>query len=354
MDIFLAGKMNGIGATDEIRKFSRVPVVYLTAFADTAIMEKAKITEPYGYILKPYQERELHTIIEISLYRYRIDRQQKESDEKYRRIVETANEGIWGVDTEGKTTLANPRMAALIGYSVEDLNGSRIMDFIFPDDLSIYTREIERTIPENKGPAICGWYIMTDQCGGCMSPLHQSTMTKGYFSGTFSMLTDITDRVTAEEKLHQINEELEIRVRERTSSLDHQVQFLQKLIDTIPSPIYYKDRDFRYIGCNKTFESYLGLSKTAIIGKTDDDILPGDLAAMIRSKDAYLIKHQGVQVYQLKFPHHDSSIRDMIIKKATFNDNNAGTIGVLGVMADISERYGPRRLFGKAKNGTGR
>jgi len=220
MDIFLAGKMDGITATGEIRKFSAVPVIYLTAFADKTIMDKAKITEPYGYILKPYQERELHTIIEISLYKYQIDQQLRES----------------------------------------------------------------------------------------------------------------------EEKLRQMNEILEVRVRERTADLDHQVHFLQQLIDTIPSPVYYKDTDLRYLGCNRTFEGYLGVSRDAIIGKTVTDFAPGDLATLTMNKDRYLLSHHGVQVYQMKYPHHDGSLRDLIVKKATFSDDSGKALGIIGVWMDISDR----------------
>ncbi|HVP96774.1 PAS domain S-box protein [Methanoregula sp.] len=338
MDIYLAGKINGITATEEIRKFSPVPVVYLTAFADTAIMEKARVTQPYGYILKPYQERELNTVIEISLYKYQIDRQLRESEEKYRCIVETANEGIWGIDAEGKTTLVNRQMATLIGHSPDEITGHRIIEFIFPGDLPIFSRELEEQRSGKPG----SYDLRMLHRDGTVRWMHISATPvydeKGAFSGSFSMFTDIHDRVTAQEKLHQVNEELEMRVRERTASLNHQVHFLQQLIDTIPSPVYYKDRDFRYLGCNRTFEGYLGLSREAIIGKTPEDILPGDLAALTLMKDTYLLGHQGIQVYQIKFPHQDKSIRDLIVKKATFSDSTGKTIGIIGVMMDISER----------------
>ncbi len=213
MDIFLAGEMDGIAAAETIRSTSDIPVVYLTAFADPQIMEKAKITQPYGYILKPYQERELHTIIEIALYKHRIDLQ-----------------------------------------------------------------------------------------------------------------------------LQQMNVELERRVRERTASLNDQVRFLQQLIDTIPSPVFYKDRSMRYIGCNKVFESYVGLPRDAIVGKMVEDILPADIARITREKDLYLLGHEGIQVYQLKFPHPDKSVREMLMRKATFGGNGHPSEGIIGVMVDITDR----------------
>ena len=70
MDIMLKGEMNGIEAADQIRKTKSIPVIFLTAYADEATLSKAKITEPYGYILKPFKEIDLHTTIEMAIYKH--------------------------------------------------------------------------------------------------------------------------------------------------------------------------------------------------------------------------------------------------------------------------------------------
>jgi len=70
MDIMLKGDMNGIEAADEIRKELAIPVIFLTAYADESTLSKAKITEPYGYILKPFKEIDLHTTIEMAIYKH--------------------------------------------------------------------------------------------------------------------------------------------------------------------------------------------------------------------------------------------------------------------------------------------
>jgi CheY-like chemotaxis protein len=73
MDIKLKGMMDGIEAAEQIRARFNIPVIYLTAYADETTLQRAKVTEPFGYILKPFEERELHTIIEITLYRHRME-----------------------------------------------------------------------------------------------------------------------------------------------------------------------------------------------------------------------------------------------------------------------------------------
>jgi class 3 adenylate cyclase len=82
MDILLDGKITGIQAAEEIMNIYDIPVIYLTAYADPATLEKAKLTEPFGYILKPYDERTLHTSIEMALYKHEINKKLKERTEE--------------------------------------------------------------------------------------------------------------------------------------------------------------------------------------------------------------------------------------------------------------------------------
>ena len=79
MDIWLKGPMDGIEAADAIRRQHDVPVVYLTAHSDPATLARAKLTGPFGYILKPFEERELATQIEMAIYRHQADRQLRHS-----------------------------------------------------------------------------------------------------------------------------------------------------------------------------------------------------------------------------------------------------------------------------------
>ncbi|WP_292377269.1 response regulator [Methanosarcina sp. UBA289] len=71
MDIMLKGDMDGVEAAMEIKKMFNVPVVYLTAYSDSKILERAKRTEPFGYIIKPFDEKDLYSSIEVALQRYR-------------------------------------------------------------------------------------------------------------------------------------------------------------------------------------------------------------------------------------------------------------------------------------------
>ena len=77
MDIMLKGKLNGIEAAHLIKEELDVPIIYLTAYADESTLNKAKITEPYGYIIKPFEEIDLHTSIEMALYKHTKEKEKK-------------------------------------------------------------------------------------------------------------------------------------------------------------------------------------------------------------------------------------------------------------------------------------
>jgi CheY-like chemotaxis protein len=80
MDIHLATRMDGVETAGKIQLLYGTPVIYLTAYADKALLDRAKVTEPYGYVIKPYDERELHSVIEMALYKHRIEREIKKRD----------------------------------------------------------------------------------------------------------------------------------------------------------------------------------------------------------------------------------------------------------------------------------
>ena len=89
MDIMLKGKLTGIEATDHIKNALDIPVIYLTAFADEATLTKAKITEPYGYILKPFEEIDLHTSIEMAIFKHQKELERKKERNLLYSIVES-------------------------------------------------------------------------------------------------------------------------------------------------------------------------------------------------------------------------------------------------------------------------
>jgi PAS domain S-box-containing protein len=123
MDIMLKGKMDGIETAQQILSISNIPVVYLTAYSDKKILERAKITEPFGYILKPINERELHISIEIALYKHKMEKELKESERWLASLLKNLGEAVMATDEEGIIKYMNPFAEALTGWKREDALG---------------------------------------------------------------------------------------------------------------------------------------------------------------------------------------------------------------------------------------
>ncbi len=114
MDIRLKGAMDGIEAAAEIRERYDIPVVYLTAYADSNTLQRAQITEPYSYLIKPFEERELHIAIEMALYKHRMEKERARLEERLFQAqkLETAQALVAGIVHE-----FNNLMTTIIAHS---------------------------------------------------------------------------------------------------------------------------------------------------------------------------------------------------------------------------------------------
>jgi len=117
--------------------------------------------------------------------------------------------------------------------------------------------------------------------------------------------------------------------------------FLQTLLDTIPSPIFYKDKDGIYQNCNDAFSKMiLGIPKEKIINKSLfdlPDLIPHELAKVYYEKDRHLFDNPGTQIYQGAVKCSDEEIRVFSFYKATVEDDESNVVGLVGVMLDVTE-----------------
>ena len=113
---------------------------------------------------------------------------------------------------------------------------------------------------------------------------------------------------------------------------------LQATVDTLPIPIFIKDRERRYISCNKAFEDHLGLPAAEIIGKTVYDVASEEMAAIHDRSDVEHLAQGGSQTYESRVRHADGSFHDVVFHKAVFLDVDGQPDGIVGAMLDISER----------------
>ncbi|PKL63947.1 MAG: hypothetical protein CVV32_10970 [Methanomicrobiales archaeon HGW-Methanomicrobiales-3] len=117
MDIHLAGTMDGIDTAEQIHTLYTIPVIFLTAHADEASLERAKVTEPYGYVLKPFDERELYSSIEMALYKHRMEEQAREDTRTIRVLANAIPDAVMLLDADQQVIALNDAMSRRLNDS---------------------------------------------------------------------------------------------------------------------------------------------------------------------------------------------------------------------------------------------
>ncbi len=148
----------------------------------------------------------------------------------------------------------------------------------------------------------------------------------------------ILEKAAFQEETYTINADLERRIEDRTLMLEKNIHFLQTLIDALPNPVFYKNSDGKYLGCNDAFSEFIGLSKEKIIGSTVYDLAPFQQAAIYEKADRELMADGGKQIYETKVRDGNGRMQDVIFSKACFRNEVGEVSGIIGSFFDISER----------------
>jgi len=135
MDIKLRGEMDGIVTARQIKLLHNIPVIFLTAHADPKTVQRAKVTEPYGFILKPFENSELQGVIETALYKFKMETKLRESEDRFRNAFEYAVIGRAMANPEGAFIKVNKTFCEMLGYSEDEMLQRTWMDITHHDDL---------------------------------------------------------------------------------------------------------------------------------------------------------------------------------------------------------------------------
>lgn len=147
MDIKLEGELNGIQTAEAIYQKHGIPIIFLTSYSNDKTLEGAALSEPYGYILKPFEERELHATIEMAFYKHKMQKELRSKEKKYRDIFENAIEAIFVIKGD-YFHFFNNKMIEYTGFSEEELKLKPFFEIIHPEDrilaISNYRRRIQQ------------------------------------------------------------------------------------------------------------------------------------------------------------------------------------------------------------------
>jgi PAS domain S-box-containing protein len=250
------------------------------------------------------------------------------SEEKYRTLVETTLDLIFVVDRQGRFTFANPRLEALTGFTSRELQGRPFTDILTPEFREMAVDRFKKGI---RGEIHSPYEVVIMDREGKETPVEFLTTTlfdrDGKPVGRFGVGRDMTERKKAADALQASQQKI-----------NSQLLFLEALLSAMPIPVFYKDADFRYLGCNEAYAEYMGIGEDELKGKTAYDIWPHELAEMYDLKDRELIQQRGAQTYEFKAKDKNSEIRDVIFRKSVFLNEDGSVGGILGAHFDITER----------------
>ena len=226
MDIVLGEGMDGIEAASRIRAEMSVPIIYLTAHADPLVLQRAKVTEPFGYLLKPFEDRELLTCIEMALYKHRMDTNLRRKERWFSTTLGSIADAVVAVNSKGQITYLNDSAENLLGFPVQ-----QVAHKPFADLIRITTTD-GAPFPGNPTNIVC-------QCDNCTGreqfsgSLHTTrsasvpidvTVTglmddAGNCNGAVLVIHDATERHKAEEALRNSLNVLQRTLRETVKAL---------------------------------------------------------------------------------------------------------------------------------------
>ncbi len=194
MDIMLRGEMDGVEAAEQLRTRYHVPVIYLTAYADNDTLQRAKITEPYGYITKPFEERELHVGIEMSLYKHKMERELRESEHRFRQMAENIKDGLIIIEN-GKAVYVNDRACEIFGYPREEIVKLTALDVAAPEErerLQQHMKAVEQT--SDAFNELEFWIVRKDGTRRCVHSRYSTSREGDEIAGRYLVMTDIPAR----------------------------------------------------------------------------------------------------------------------------------------------------------------
>jgi len=202
MDIKLKGEMDGIEAAEIIKERFDIPVVYLTAFADEETLQRAKITEPFGYLLKPFEEQDLQSTIEMALYKSKMEQRLKEREHWFSTVLQSIGDAVIATDKNGEVTFVNFAAESLTGDKKEKALGKKLTDRFHIKVLN------EEGLDTNKA----GQALLIDR-KKTEIPVDFSNATikdeKSNNMGSVLVLRDVTERMLAQKELKQSFEKVQ-------------------------------------------------------------------------------------------------------------------------------------------------
>ena len=252
MDINLRGDVDGVQAAQQIHDRIEIPVIYLTAFADDRTVERARLTEPFGYLIKPFSEKELYAAIEVALYKNSMDAKLRDSEQRYSTTVRCIADCVIVTDIDMRIILMNPAAQSVTGWKQEEATGKKLAEvFKIVEEKTLVPVEspMNEAIRQRVAMNLTGPVLLITKNGDKV-PVEDSAAPmiddRGELTGAVMVFRDITERKQAEAAIKLAFDSLEQRVREQTAELrtsfDRLGKAMEGTIQALATMVEARDR----------------------------------------------------------------------------------------------------------------
>ncbi len=334
LDIMMPG-MDGFEVCKRLKSshnqlIKEIPIIFISALNQTLDKIKAFSAGGVDYITKPFQADEVLARVETHLTLRHLQKTLQEKNaqleqeivehqmaeeklRKFSRAVEQSANIIVISELTGRVEYVNPAFCQATGYSQEEVIGSTA-NLLLSGDLPIEVHQQLWSTLE-KGEVWQGELLNKRKDG------------ESYWEfATISPIRNSTGKTT-----HYLAVKENIMARKRMEEqLQSNLQFLKVLMDAIPIPLFYKDRESRYLGCNVAFSNFVGKTLTDL--KNLPDFLSETMSQYLES-----LAKMGKQSYEMQIKHQDGSQREVIFNQTVFFDANDNVGGTISTFTDITD-----------------
>jgi two-component system cell cycle sensor histidine kinase/response regulator CckA len=332
MDIKLDGDIDGIQAATQIREFSDVPIIYITAYADDHTLARAKMTAPFGYLLKVFEDRELQVSIEMALARYDVERKLREHEQWLAITLGSISDAVIATNAQGQVRFMNGTAQELTGWGQsEALERDWKEVFRIIDEETRVSKEdlVEKVFREGSMIRLGNRILLLTKDEQAL-PIEDSaapiTDRQGQINGIVLVFRSLTERRQAE------------------AALAAERNLLRTLIDSLPDYIYVKDTSSQFMIGNNALAQIMGVATPdELVGKTDFDFYPPELAERFYADEREIIR-SGQALIDREEPITNQTTghkRWLLTTKVPVRDNEGQLVALVGMGRDITER---RRL----------
>jgi two-component system cell cycle sensor histidine kinase/response regulator CckA len=295
---------------------------YLAALDRVPVFTREKV----DYILE-YDKALTNFIADLAehaLLRIKADAAIRENERKFHAVFDQAYQFLGLLTLDGKVVQANRTAMDFCGCTEQEIIGRYFWETPWWNHSSELQAKLRQAVQRAaQGEMVAFEAIHPNQQGQLhyfdfsLKPVKDE---KGQVVLLIPEGRDITERKHAEQKIKD------------------QAEFLQRLIDAMPYPVFYKDRQGHYLSCNRAFEKFYGFQRDQIAGKTVYAVAPKERAELQTQIDGELFNHPGAREYDARVQSADDAFHDVIFHKATFEGPDGAPAGLVGAMLDITER----------------